>query len=222
MKDVQVIRLIHKEMLLEWRQKYAINGILLYLASTIFVCYLSFNLKTGVIQPITWNALFWIIVLFTAVNSISKSFIQENEGRLLYYYSIANPEQIIISKTIYYGILMTILTLVGFSLYSVVMGNPIQDLAIFLLTICLGSFGLASALTMISGIASKTPNSSSLVAVLSFPVLIPLLLLLVKCSKNAIDGIDRSLYFDEILILLAINAIIVTISYMLFPYLWRS
>lgn len=222
MYNSQISHLIKKEILLEWRQKYAINGILLYLASTIFVCYLSFNLRAGAVQPITWNALFWIIVLFTAVNSISKSFIQEREGRLLYYYSLVNPAHIIVAKTVYYSLLMIGLTIVGFLLYSLVMGNPIQDLSIFLLTVVLGSFGLAASLTMISGIASKTPNSSTLVAVLSFPVLIPLLLLLIKCSKNAIDGIERSLYYDDLAILVAINAIVVSISYMLFPYLWRS
>jgi len=222
MNNSLIIKLIQKEIKLEWRQRYAINGILLYLASTIFICYLSFNLKSGTIQPITWNALFWIIVLFTAVNSISKSFIQERDGRMLYYYSLAKPDQIIIAKVIYYSLLMMLLTLAGFLLYSFVMGNPIQDFWVFLLVIILGSVGLASALTLVSGIASKTPNSSSLVAVLSFPVIIPVLLLLIKCSKNAIDGIERSLYYDDLGILLAINAIIISLSYMLFPYLWRS
>ena len=222
MKVSNLNNLILKEIRSEWRQKYAINGILLYLASTIFVCYMSFNQQVGTIQPITWNALFWIIILFTAVNSISKSFIQEREGRLLYYYTLSNPGDIILSKIIYYTGLMILLTVFGFLLYSIVMGNPIQDLPIFLLTTVLGSIGLASSLTLLSSIASKTPNSNTLIAVLSFPVLIPLLLLVIKCSKNAMDGIERSLYYDELLILVAINAIIVTISYMLFPYLWRS
>ncbi len=214
--------LIIKEFRSEWRQKYALNGMLLYLASTVFVCYMSFNLKTGVIQPITWNALFWIIILFTAVNSVAKSFIQEANGRLLYYYALVKPEQIIISKIIYYSILMVTLTLIGYFFYSVVMGNPINDWPMFLLIILLASTGLASALTMLSGIASKAPNSSTLVAVLSFPVIIPLLLVVIKCSKNALDGIDRSIYFDQLLILVAINAIIIAVSYLLFPYLWRS
>lgn len=214
--------LIKKEIRIEWRQKYALNGILLYLASTIFVCYMSFNLKAGVIQPITWNALFWIIILFTAVNSISKSFIQESQGRLLYIYTLAKAENIILAKVIYYALLMIALSIVGFTLYSFIMGNPIQDLTIFLLTTILGSLGLASALTLLSGIASKGQNSSSLVAVLSFPVIIPLLLVLIKCSKNAIDGIERSLYYDDLGILFAINTIIIAVSYMLFPYLWRS
>ena len=222
MKVSNLNNLILKEIRSEWRQKYAINGILLYLASTIFVCYMSFNQQVGTIQPITWNALFWIIILFTAVNSISKSFIQEREGRLLYYYTLSNPGDIILSKIIYYTGLMILLTVFGFFLYSIVMGNPIQDLPIFLLTTVLGSIGLASSLTLLSSIASKTPNSNTLIAVLSFPVLIPLLLLVIKCSKNAMDGIERSLYYDDLMILVAINAIIVTLSYMLFPYLWRS
>jgi len=36
------------------------------------------------------------------------------------------------------------------------------------------------------------------------------------------DGLDRGIYMDDMLILLAINAIIIAVSYMLFPYLWRS
>lgn len=222
MIDSKIFTLIQKEFLSEWRQKYALNGMLLYLASTVFVCYMSFNLKAGAIQPVTWNALFWIIILFTAVNAVAKSFIQASDGRLLYYYSISRPEDIILSKIIYYTLLLLALTLVGFLFYSLVMGNPVRDLLFFFLVVVLGSLGLASSLTMISGIASKAPNSHTLVAVLSFPVILPLLLVIIKSAKNAIDGLDRSTYTDQIFVLLAINAIIVAVSYLLFPYLWRS
>jgi heme exporter protein B len=36
------------------------------------------------------------------------------------------------------------------------------------------------------------------------------------------DGLDRGLSSDEIITLLAINAIVLAVSYILFPYLWRS
>lgn len=217
-----VVTLIKKEFLSEWRQRYALNGIILYLASTIFVVYMSFKLKSGAIDEPTWNALFWIIILFTATNAVAKSFIQESQGRLLYYYSLAKAEAFIISKTVYYSMLMIAMAMIGLFFYILFMGSLVNDLLMFLLVISLGSIGLASALTMISGIASKAPNSSSLMAILSFPVLIPLLLIIIKTSKSAMDGLDRGVYLDDMLILLAINAIIMAVSYLLFPYLWRS
>ena len=218
----EIRTLIKKEFLLEWRQKYALNGILLYLISTVFVCYLSFRLRGNSIDPITWNALFWIIILFTAVSSVAKSFMQEQEGRQLYYYSIANPQAIIISKTIYNALLMVVLSLAGFLAYSLVMDNPVLDHKLFMINIILASIGFSSVLTLVSGIAAKAGNNATLMAILSFPVIIPMLLIVMKISKNAMDGLEFSSSIDELLTLLAINMIVGTVSYILFPYLWRS
>ena len=214
--------LIGKEITLEWRQHYALNGMLLYIVSTVFVCYLSFKLKSNQLTPITWNTLFWIIILFTAVNAISKSFTQERAGRLLYYYTIASPQGIILSKIIYNSGLMLVLSLTGFGVYAFVMGNPVGDLWMYLVTIFLSSIGFASSLTMVAGIASKAENNGALMAILSFPVIIPMLLMVMKLAKNALDGLDRGSSSEEVMILLALDAIVVSLSLILFPYLWRS
>jgi len=218
----EVTYLVQKDFLLELRQKYAFNGMLLYVGSTVFVCYLSFRLRFANLEVPVWNALFWIILLFTSVNAIAKSFIQENRGRLLYYYSLVSPQGIVLAKIVYNTVLMLVLALICYVFYAIVLGNPVQDDAFFLLTIVLGALGFSTSLTMISSIAAKASNSSTLMAVLSFPVIIPMLLMLMKLSKNAIDGLDRSVSIDELLTLLAINLIVVSVSYVLFPYLWRS
>ncbi len=218
----EIISLLKKEIILEWRRKYAFNGILLYIVSTIFVCYLSFNLQKSQLNPLTWNALFWIILLFTATNAIAKSFMQESEGRQLYYYMLVSPEAIILSKIIYNALLMWLMSLIGYLIYSVVLGNPVQDKLLFFINILLGGLGFATTLSMISAIASKSAQGGTLMAVLGFPVIIPLLLLLIKISKNAMDGLALSVSYKEISTLLAINLIVVSISYLLFPYLWRS
>lgn len=218
----EVIYLMQKDFVLEWRQKYAFNGMLLYVASTVFICYLSFRLQFGGLQVPVWNALFWIILLFTAVNAIAKGFAQESRGRLLYYYSVVSPQGVIVAKMVYNSALMLLLSLLCFVFYAVVIGNPVQDVGMFLLTIVLGAIGFATSLTMISGIAAKAANTGTLMAVLSFPVMVPMLLMLIRMSKNAIDGLDPALSMDEAFTLLGINMIVVTVSYILFPYLWRS
>jgi heme exporter protein B len=215
----QIKFLIRKEIKLEWRSKYALNGILLYVVSTVFVCYLAFR---QVSSAQTWNALFWIIMLFASVNAITKSFIQESRARQLYYYTIASPKAIIISKIIYNIFLMILLSLIALGFYSLVFNNPMGDPMFYLLSVLLGSISFASIFTMISGIASKASNGGGLMAILSFPLVIPLLVVLIKFSKNAMDGLDRSVSYDEIGVILAINVIVVTTSLLLFPYLWRD
>lgn len=223
MESIRQMRaLMQKEFLLEWRQRYALNGMLLYIVGAVFVCYLSFNARPGQLTPIVWNTLFWIILLFTAINAIAKSFVQERAGRQLYYYTLVSPQQIILSKIGYNTALMLVLSLLGFSTYAFVLGNPVQDVPLYLLTLVLGAVGFAASLTLVSGIASKAENPATLMAVLSFPIILPLLLMLLKISKNAMDGLDRSVSSSEIWTVLAIDAIVLTLSWLLFPFLWRS
>lgn len=217
-----VFILIQKEFTLELRRKAVISGIALYLFSLIFICYLTFSLRQNSITEATWSALFWLTILFSVVNSVAKSFIGEKRGTFIYYYAMASPQAIIVSKIIYNAILCLLLSLVGYFLFSLLIQNPIQDKGLFILTLVLTSIGFSASLSLISGIASKANNSNILMAVLSFPVVISILLMAIKITKNVLDGLDRSVSLDELLNLLAINCILTALSYLLFPYIWRS
>lgn len=214
--------LVHKEFLLEWREKYALNGLLLYVVSSVLLVYFGFGLRSNRLQPLTWNILFWIIQLFVAVNAIAKSFMQERQGRLLYYYTLASPHIILFSKIAYNSFLMLLISGLGYGVYSVVLGNPVQDQPLYLFSILLGSLGFACSLTLISALVARVNHNTTLMAVLSFPLLISLLLMLIRISQNAVDGLDRFLVKDEITTILAIIAIVLGLSYLLFPYLWRA
>jgi heme exporter protein B len=216
----EIKELVRKEFKLEWRERYALNGLLLYIISAVFICYLSFQARS--LDPITWNTLFWIILLFTAVNAIAKSFIQERAGRFFYYYVLASPHAIIFAKIIYNTFLMLLIAGIGFLVYITVIGNPIQNIPLFLLNLLLGSVGFSAGLTLIAGIASKVENSATLMSVLSFPVILPMLLMLIKVSKNAIDGLDWGSSYDEVMALISIDVLVLALSYLLFPFLWRA
>ncbi|MGV3762637.1 heme exporter protein CcmB [Parapedobacter sp.] len=219
MQTFKAVRsLIRKDIVLEWRSKYAINGIVLYVVSTVFVCYQAFKS----VDPTTWNALFWIILLFASVNAINKSFVQESQGRQLYYYTIASARAVIISKIIYNMLIMLLLSAIAYLVYSIIFRNPLGDPILYVAVVALGAIGFAGVFTMVAAISAKAGNNSTLMAVLSFPIIIPMLLVLIKVSKNALDGLDRSASYDELIVLVAINIITVGISLLLFPYLWRD
>ncbi len=214
----QVRTLVYKDIVLEWRSKYAINGILLYVVSTVFVCYQAFQS----VDTLVWNALFWIIMLFASVNAISRSFVQENQSRQLYYYTLISPQAIILSKIIYNTLVMILLSVIAYIAYSITFSNLVGDPFLYIVSVLLGSMSFASVFTMVSGISAKAGNNSTLMAILSFPVIIPLLIVLITLSQNALTGIPRDESTNEILVLLAINVITITISLLLFPYLWRD
>jgi len=218
----EILILLSKELRLEWYRKYAFNGILLYIVATVFVAYLSFNLKKSQLSPLTWNALFWIILLFTAISAIAKSFVQESESRHYYYYQLVRPESVIVSKILHNSLLMSVMSAIGLPIYIVLLGNPVQDMPFFLLNVVLGSISFASALTLVSAIAAKAQSSGTLMAVLGFPIMLPMIMLLIKVSKNAIDGLARSQSQNELLMLGAINLIVLAVSFLLFPFLWKS
>jgi heme exporter protein B len=218
----EIKQLIIKDFQLEWRKKYALNGMLLYVVSTAYICYTSFKLRANDIEPITWNTLYWIVILFTAILAISKSFADEKDGRLLYLYTLVSAEAVILSKIIFNFVVVLVLSVLGLLVYCLFMGGPVQDWPMFLLSILLASIGFATTLSLVSGIAAKAENSAMLMPILSFPVVIPILLLILKISKNALDGLDPSNSADEILILVALDVIVGVLSVILYPYLWRS
>lgn len=211
--------LVLKDIKLEFKQRYAINGILLYVVSTIFVSYLSF---ARIIDPATWNSLFWIIMLFAAVNAVSKSFVQESTARQLYYYTIASPQAIILSKILYNFMLMGVLSLLCLVVFTALMGEFVVNYPLFISALLLGSFGFASALTMIAAIASRTNNNFALMAILSFPVVMPLLLTLMKVSSAALSVGTFAGNIKYLAALFLLNVIVIALSFVLFPYLWRD
>ena len=215
----EIRHLTGKEFRLELKQKYVLNGILLYLVSTVFVTYLAFE---DVITPETWNSLFWIILLFVAVNGISKSFMQESPARHLYYYTVASPQAVVLSKILYNLFLMALLSLLAFGFFLLLMGNKVVNIPLFMVTLVLGSLGLASVLTMVAAIASRASHNFSLMAILSFPIILPLLATLMKVSRASLTSMDWSGLYGLLVVLVTINAAVIILAFLLFPYLWKD
>lgn len=212
-----VFELVKLEMKLEWRTKYALAGSLLYVLTTVFVLYSSLQKE----EVIPWNALYWMIALFIAINAITKSFSLNQSGTHLYLYQLASPIEIIFAKSIYNFLLVFALFFVSFAFFTLFMDNPIQHLGVFLVSLVLGSFGISFILTFISSISSKTDNSAVFMAILGFPLIIPIFLSLIKLTETTIKE-QLGDYMNDIYVLLALDALIFGIAIILFPFLWRD
>src|SRR5436190_7207693 len=170
----RIFFLLKKDILLEFRQKHTFYGILLYIASTIFVLYLSIDKPDANV----WNGLFWVIQLFVCVNAVAKSFLQESRGRMLYFYSIASPVEFIIAKILYNVALMIVMSLLSLFLFFIFLNNPVDNSLRFTGIVILVGASISIVFTLISAIAAKSQQNAALITILVFPVILPQLLLL--------------------------------------------
>lgn len=215
-----IAALIKKEFLLEFRQKSTLGSVLVYVVGTIFVSALCFK---GHLDKASWNALFWIITLFTSVTISGKSFLKETGGQALFNYLYYTPQQFITARILYNMLFMLCLSFITFFFYGFFIRNEVENTALFFLVLLLASTGLAGVLSLMSAIAGKASGNFSIMSILSFPVIMPLILVVIRLSKQAVDGIEwAGVSSNFIVILVALNVLTVALSVLLFPYLWRE
>ena len=212
--------LIRKDVLLELRQKHTLYGILLYLASTIFILFLSLP---DAPSYQTWNALFWMMQLFVCVNAVAKSFLQESKARLLYFQTLVSPASFLVAKLVYNILLMLILSVCTYFIFGLFLDNPTQSAGLFLGIAMLGGVGISMVFTLMSAIASKAQQSAALMAILGFPVILPQLLLIMRLSKAAFGEVFRENALLQLAALTAgMDLLVVILAMILFPYLWKD
>jgi heme exporter protein B len=188
-------------------------------ASTIFVLYMAMGKPDAVV----WNGLFWMMQLFICVNAVAKSFLQDSKGRMLYFYNIAGPVDFILSKLLYNLLLMLVMGLCSLLIFTVLLGAPAERTGLFLGIVCLGGLSLSLVFTLLAAIASKAQQQAALLAILGFPLIIPQIMLLVRLSRYAFGEVFRAGAVWQISgLLLGLDIMIVLLSVILFPFLWKD
>ncbi len=213
-----IFTLFKKDILLELRQQYSFYGILLYVASTVFVLYLAM----GEPEEAVWKGLFWMIQLFVVVNAVAKSFLQESRGRMLYFYSIAGPKDFILSKLLYNVLLMLVMSFASLLLFQLLLGNPVYHPLKFIGIVALGSTGLSLVFTLLAAIAAKANQNAAMMAIMGFPIIVPQILLLMKITNIAFGSVIQGSLWQMVLLLVALDIMTIILSIILFPFLWKD
>lgn len=211
--------LVKKDLLLEIRQQNTFYGILLYVASTIFVLYLAMGQEP---EEKVWNALFWMIQLFICINAVAKSFLAESRGRMLYFYTIAGARDFVMSKLLFNGVLMILMSLVSLLLFQLMLGNPVHNPLKFIGIVCLGGSSLSLVFTFLAAIAARAQQNAALMAIMGFPLIIPQLLLLMRIANTAFADVIQAGLTSIILMLLGLDLMVIALAVILFPFLWKD
>ena len=125
---------------------------------------------------------------------------------------------------LYNTLLLLFLSILAYLALSLVAGNQVQQARPFALALLLGSLGFSITFTFVSAIASKASNSATLMAILSFPLIIPVLMTLIKMTAAAVTTANPAAIDlrEDLLTLVAIDLLLLGAALALFPFLWRD
>lgn len=219
-KSLAVLR---KDILSEFRTRYAINAILLFGVTTLTV--VSFSVGQLGLPADVYAALFWIIIFFSAMSGLAQVFVKEEESRTAIVLRLtSDPTAIYLGKLVFNFLLLALLELVITPLFFVLTDARMANAGLFLVILVVGSIGLAGASTLIAAIISKASIKGALFAVLSFPILLPLLIGAIAGTRKAL-GVTESPFSaaaPELQLLISYAVVMITASLLLFEFVWEE
>ncbi|MEN8193898.1 MAG: heme exporter protein CcmB [Bacteroidota bacterium] len=214
--------LFKKDWQSELRTRYAINALAMFILVTISVILFSIG-QENISEHLT-GGLLWVVIFFSAMSGLSRAFVsEEDRGTTLTLHLIAAPSTIFNGKLIFNIVLVYLMNIAITILYSLLFDTfVLHSFSIFLLAALLGSFGITISSTIIAAIISKASAKGTLYPVLAFPILLPLILILLELTKYAIDGKPLNEALVELAVLICYDVIMLTASYMLFDFIWKD
>lgn len=209
-----------KDVLCEMRAKHAIAAMLLFaVTSTVAV---SFTLGPWARKSSIASPLLWLVVYFSAMSGLSRSFVREEETYTSSLLKLAaRPNSVYLGK-----LAMNFLSLIGVQMVTVPLfllltSCPVGGWVTFLALLVLGGLGLSLGATTAAAMVAKATSRGALYAVISFPLLLPVLGLAIHGSAAAMDPAGTSAAPD-IRLLAYYCGIVLIASLMLFRFIWED
>ena len=218
-KSIAVFR---KEIAMEFRSRIALSALFLFMVITIST--IAFTTAGEKIEKYIASALLWIVLFFGSMTGLSRTFVMEEErGTSLLLKLSSRPIEVFFGKLLFTMTLSMSLSVLGAGLFlfflpSLIIGNMmLYWIMVIILSVC-----MASPITAIAAIISKANGKGALFPVLSFPVLLPPALLGIEALSMAIHGANISEAGSTIIVLLSYAGIMISVSSLLFEFIWNE
>ncbi len=214
----EALAMLTKDLRSELRTKYALNAIIMFAVVTLAA--VSFAVGQFAIGNDVRAAFLWIVLFFSAMSGLGRVFIKEEDANTVHALRLAaSPSVVYVGKLAFNTLLLFLLAVIVVPLFTVLMGLQVMNAGLFVGVVVLGTAGLAGAATIIAAIIAKASAKGELFAVLAFPILLPLLITAIGGTRVALDGGPGS---GEIQFLLSYLVVMVTVSLMLFDFVWND
>ena len=215
------LTLLFKEIKSELRTRYALNAVLMFAIVSLSV--VSITVGQYALDPKILASLFWVVLFFSSMSGLAHVFVKEEEKKTSDLLKlVAEPSTVFLGKFFFNLVFFFFLEAVIVPLFILFLGLKIQNTHFFLAVLILSSLGLVSATTIIGAIVSKARVKGALFAVLSFPILLPLLIIAIDGTYLSIQKTGIFYNMDNLKFLLSYFVVMLVLSFLLFDYVWKE
>ncbi len=206
----------------ELRTRYAISALVMFVVTTISVILFALGSEGASVNAL--SGMLWVAVFFAAMSGLSRTFVSEEErGTSMTLQLIASPTAVLLGKLLFNLVLVVCLNLFVVVLYSTFISEfVVKTYSIFVVTVALGSIGLAASATIIAAIIARANTKGTLYPVLAFPILLPLLLTVINGTRRATEGAFFEEAQGEFFLLISYIGAVLAVSYIVFEYVWKD
>jgi heme exporter protein B len=216
------LAVLAKDIKSEMRTRYAIGAIVMFAVITVVA--VGFSLGGISLDINLQGMLFWLVIYFASVAGLGQSFIKEEENKTSLVLRIYAPSAAVFNgKFLFNLLLLFALEIIIVPLYAALIGLQIQNYLLFIAILVLGTFGLAGSTTIIAAIIAKASIKGVLFAVLSFPLILPLLVMAIRGTQKALTiGASLGDGLSELKVLLSYAVVMLIAGILLFDYVWND
>jgi heme exporter protein B len=157
------------------------------------------------------------------MSGLSHIFVREEEQQTADTLRLVTTSNaVFLGKWLFNMILLFALEIIIIPLFVALMNVHLGNFWLFMITLVIGSIGLATVATLIAAIISQASAKGALFAVLTFPVSLPILISGIHASFLAMEAEPLSAGISDIQILFSFSVVIFTLSLLLFDFIWRK
>lgn len=211
---------VAKDVRSELRTRFGITALLLFVVTAVVL--VAFAAADEAMPRPLAAGVMWIVMFYTAMTGLGRGFISEEERGTTLLLRLSTD-----AMSVYFGKLVVNMAqavaanvvaavLFLFFLPNVTVGAP----GLFVLTVLIGSAGLASVLTIVSAIVAKAGTKNALLPVLAFPILLPLLLPGVNAMLMSFAGMALSDVVGSLVLMLVHTGLVIVVSVFVFETVW--
>lgn len=214
----------YKDLKSEFRTRYAINAILLFAVVTVFAVSFATAKTGGRIETTLQASLLWIVIYFSSLSGLAQSFIKEEESKTAVALRLYAPAGSIFGGKLLFNLaLLVVMNLITIPLFAIFLSLDIASYAIFSSVIILGTLAMVGTTTLVAAIISKASVKGALFAVLSFPLILPILMMAISGTKKALTpGIAFAAARMELQVLGSYLVVMTILGFLLFESVWND